>query len=124
MSHLVLCWQMTYVFGADDQGVLSQMVSLYQQFVVQLLQFKRYQTTKLRNLVLLLRPIRDDLFRVTDMVEKPKKEDAPSNLAIIGRYILTPDIFNLIRKTHTEKMVRYKLLMHFWHKQKKVCYGL
>jgi UTP--glucose-1-phosphate uridylyltransferase len=33
------------------------------------------------------------LFRITDMVEKPKAEVAPSNLAIIGRYILTPDIF-------------------------------
>ena len=34
--------------------------------------------------------IRDDIYRVHSMVEKPKPEDAPSNLAIIGRYILTP----------------------------------
>ena len=33
------------------------------------------------------------------MVEKPDPEDAPSNLAIIGRYILTPDIFNILEKT-------------------------
>ena len=33
------------------------------------------------------------LFRITNMVEKPKAEDAPSNLAIIGRYVLTPEIF-------------------------------
>jgi UTP--glucose-1-phosphate uridylyltransferase len=33
------------------------------------------------------------------MVEKPSKEEAPSNLAIIGRYILTPDIFDKIRNT-------------------------
>lgn len=33
------------------------------------------------------------VYRVKDLVEKPKREDAPSNLAIIGRYILTPDIF-------------------------------
>ena len=32
------------------------------------------------------------------MVEKPSKEDAPSNMAIIGRYILTPDIFDILRK--------------------------
>ncbi len=43
--------------------------------------------------------VRDDLYRVTSMVEKPSAADAPSNLAIIGRYILTPDIFDLIRKT-------------------------
>jgi UTP--glucose-1-phosphate uridylyltransferase len=36
------------------------------------------------------------LYRIRDMVEKPKKEDAPSNLAVIGRYLLTPDIFGCI----------------------------
>ena len=40
---------------------------------------------------------KDKVFRVRDMVEKPKREDAPSNLAIIGRYILTPDIFESIQ---------------------------
>lgn len=39
------------------------------------------------------------LYRVKDMVEKPKAEDAPSNLAVIGRYILTPDIFDILRDT-------------------------
>ncbi len=37
--------------------------------------------------------VADDLFRITDLVEKPSPEEAPSNLAIIGRYILTSDIF-------------------------------
>jgi len=36
------------------------------------------------------------LFRIRNMVEKPKAEDAPSNLAIIGRYILTPEIFSCV----------------------------
>ena len=40
-----------------------------------------------------------DLFRVSRMVEKPKPEEAPSNLAVIGRYILTPDIFDIISQT-------------------------
>src|SRR6185436_7116704 len=39
------------------------------------------------------------VYRIRDMVEKPKAEDAPSDLAIIGRYILTPDIFEAIEKT-------------------------
>ncbi len=39
------------------------------------------------------------LFEVRNMVEKPKFEEAPSNLAIIGRYILTPTIFDLLEKT-------------------------
>ena len=87
-------------FGADDQGVLSQMVSLYQQFRCTIVAIQEVPDDQVEKFgVIAGDPIRDDLFRVTDMVEKPKKEDAPSNLAIIGRYILTPDIFNLIRKT-------------------------
>lgn len=38
----------------------------------------------------------DTLFKITNMVEKPKASEAPSNLAIIGRYVLTPDIFECI----------------------------
>ncbi len=41
------------------------------------------------------------LFEIQDMVEKPRLEDAPSNLAIIGRYILTPSIFDALTRTHT-----------------------
>jgi UTP--glucose-1-phosphate uridylyltransferase len=39
---------------------------------------------------------KDRLYRIRNMVEKPKAEDAPSNLAIIGRYVLTPEIFDSI----------------------------
>jgi UTP--glucose-1-phosphate uridylyltransferase len=41
--------------------------------------------------------------RILDMVEKPKREDAPSNLAIIGRYLLTPDIFPALEATASDK---------------------
>ena len=41
----------------------------------------------------------DGLVRVTDLVEKPDAADAPSNLAIIGRYVLSPEIFPLLRRT-------------------------
>jgi len=40
----------------------------------------------------------EDLFPVKDLIEKPEKEKAPSNLAIVGRYILTPEIFSCIKK--------------------------
>ena len=43
------------------------------------------------------------LFEIKGMVEKPKLEDAPSNLAIIGRYILTPKIFECLERTPTGK---------------------
>ncbi|HTM47354.1 MAG TPA: UTP--glucose-1-phosphate uridylyltransferase GalU [Bryobacteraceae bacterium] len=41
---------------------------------------------------------KDRVFRIRDMVEKPKASDAPSNLAIIGRYVLTPDIFSCLHE--------------------------
>jgi UTP--glucose-1-phosphate uridylyltransferase len=49
--------------------------------------------------VLAVEEIEDGVFKVLDMVEKPRYEDAPSDLAIIGRYVLTPDIFSEIRNT-------------------------
>ena len=44
-------------------------------------------------------PISDTLYKVTGLVEKPSKEMAPSNLAVLGRYILTPDIFEILDYT-------------------------
>jgi UTP--glucose-1-phosphate uridylyltransferase len=43
--------------------------------------------------------VEDDLARVIDIVEKPAPEDAPSNLAAIGRYVLTPEIFDALQET-------------------------
>jgi UTP--glucose-1-phosphate uridylyltransferase len=40
-----------------------------------------------------------DVVRITDLVEKPPVEEAPSNLAIIGRYVLSPGIFAILRET-------------------------
>ena len=47
--------------------------------------------------------ISDRVVEVTDMVEKPKREEAPSDLAIIGRYVLTPDIFPFLAKQEPGK---------------------
>ena len=41
----------------------------------------------------------DEVVKVTDLVEKPATEDAPSNLAIIGRYVLAPEIFDVLETT-------------------------
>lgn len=42
--------------------------------------------------------IEDRVYKVNDMVEKPKVEEAPSNIAILGRYIITSDIFEILEK--------------------------
>ena len=43
--------------------------------------------------------VEKDIYKIKELVEKPPKEKAPSNLAIMGRYVLTPDIFDKIDET-------------------------
>jgi len=43
--------------------------------------------------------VEDRVYQVLSLVEKPEPKDAPSNLAIVGRYILTPEIFGMLEKT-------------------------
>lgn len=43
------------------------------------------------------------VYKVTDMIEKPSQDDSPSNIAILGRYIITPNIFNILRDTSPGK---------------------
>ncbi|HHU31813.1 MAG TPA: UTP--glucose-1-phosphate uridylyltransferase GalU [Clostridia bacterium] len=44
-------------------------------------------------------PIEDSLYEVTDLVEKPKPEEAPSQMAVMGRYIIQPEIFDILAET-------------------------
>ncbi len=88
----------------DGQGVLSQMAALYKQFrcsIVAVQEVPKEEAHKYG--VISGEMIKDDIFRVDDMVEKPEPGTEPSNLAIIGRYILTPDIFELIENTEPGK---------------------
>jgi UTP--glucose-1-phosphate uridylyltransferase len=81
-------------------GVLQQMAELYNQFrcsIVAVMEVPEDQISAYG--VIDGEAMGDSLYRVDKMVEKPAAEDAPSNLAVIGRYILTPDIFEIIRET-------------------------
>lgn len=84
----------------EGPGVLAQMAELYRQFhcsIVAIMEVPREETHKYG--VIAGEALQDGLYRVEKMVEKPSAQEAPSNLAIIGRYILTPDIFDVIRAT-------------------------
>lgn len=86
-------------FGEED-GVMAQMVKLYNQFRCTIVAIEEVPEDEVHKYgVIQGESMMEGLYRVTDMVEKPSKEEAPSNLAIIGRYILTPDIFDKIRNT-------------------------
>lgn len=90
-------------FG-EGAGVLTQMVELYKQFRCTIVAIEEVPDEQIEKFgVIAGDKVRDDLFRVTNMVEKPRREEAPSNLAIIGRYILTPDIFDILRNTSPGK---------------------
>ena len=85
-------------------GVLQQMTKLYKQFrcsIVAIEEVPQDETSKFG--VIAGEKLSDSIYRVTDMVEKPSPEEAPSNLAIIGRYILTPDIFEWLQNTPVGK---------------------
>ena len=84
----------------EGAGVLQQMSELYNQFrcsIVAVMEVPEDQISAYG--VIAGDTMGDGLYRVDKMVEKPAAEDAPSNLAVIGRYILTPDIFDIIRNT-------------------------
>jgi len=94
----------------EAEGVLAQMVKLYEKYkccIVAVEEIPLEDSNKYG--VIAGDVIKDALYdegslvRVNDMVEKPNPEDAPSNLAIIGRYILTPDIFDILRETKPGK---------------------
>ena len=95
------------VLLADDMcvnqqgaGVLAQMSELYNQFRCSIVAVMEVPDDQISAYGVISG---DDMgngrYRVDKMVEKPAPEDAPSNLAVIGRYILTPDIFDIIRET-------------------------
>lgn len=85
---------------ADGEGVMAQMVKLYKQFRCSIVAIQEVPDELIHKFgVIKGEQIKEGLFQVTDMVEKPDLKDAPSNLAIIGRYILTPDIFDIIEET-------------------------
>lgn len=84
----------------EGPGVLSQMVELYRQFRCSIVAVQEVPMSEVHKYgVISGETLKDGLYRVDKMVEKPAQEDAPSNLAIIGRYILTPDIFDILRDT-------------------------
>jgi UTP--glucose-1-phosphate uridylyltransferase len=94
------------VLLADDlchspgHGVLTQMVELYKYYRCSIVAIEEVPVNETNKYgVIAGEEISPGLIRINQMVEKPKPEEAPSNLAIIGRYILTPDIFNILRTT-------------------------
>ncbi|MEN8304616.1 MAG: UTP--glucose-1-phosphate uridylyltransferase GalU [Campylobacterota bacterium] len=88
----------------DGDSVLTQMTELYNKYQCSIVAVEEIPPEDSNKYgVIAGEMIEESIVRVNDMVEKPDPKDAPSNLAIIGRYILTPDIFDIIRETKPGK---------------------
>jgi UTP--glucose-1-phosphate uridylyltransferase len=90
----------------NEKSVISQMIEIYSQHQCSIVAIKEVpmnQTHKYGVIAGKLVENSINTYQVSNMVEKPKESDAPSNMAIIGRYILTPDIFKILENIKPDK---------------------
>ncbi len=87
-----------------DDSLLKEMIDISGRHEATVLALQRVPKAEIHRYgVIAGTEVEKNVYRISDMVEKPKASDAPSDLAIIGRYILTPDIFSIIEKTSPGK---------------------
>ncbi len=97
------------VLGDDvidaDPPALRQLVSVFERVQGPVLAVERVPEEHVSSygVVAVAESLGGGVYRVGDLVEKPKREEAPSNLAIIGRYILTPDVFPALAATRADR---------------------
>jgi len=115
LGHAVLCAQPVIenepfavsladdlICGDGDKGCLTQMVEVYQHFGCSVLAVEEVPWNEVHRYgIVETNKDTDGMLRITSIVEKPTASEARSNLAVIGRYILTPAIFNKL--SHTER---------------------
>ena len=86
-----------------DVPCIGQMMRLYERRgnpVIALQEVPRAETRQYG--IVAGEPVEDRVVKITDMVEKPSPDKAPSNLAIIGRYLLPPEIFQILDETRSD----------------------
>ncbi len=89
----------------EGESVLAQMLKVYEKYQCSVVAVEEVPKENVSKYGVIEGSILKDsnTILISNMVEKPSVEEAPSNLAIIGRYILTPDIFDILRKTKAGK---------------------
>lgn len=115
LGHAILCAKhligdepFAVLLGDDivDHKVpaLSQMMKFYERTPSPIIGVQRVALSEVHQYGILdAKPAIDGLYQINHLVEKPLAEDAPSDLAVIGRYILIPEIFELLEKTKPGK---------------------
>jgi len=88
----------------ERNSVLAQMTELYKKYRCSIVAIEEIDIKDSSKYGIISgKEVEEGVYMVSDMVEKPSPADAPSNLAIIGRYILTPDIFEILKNTPAGK---------------------
>lgn len=88
----------------DEDSVLTQMVKLYEKYKCSIVAIEEVERSEVSKYGIIDgKNIEDGVYLISNMIEKPSEAEAPTNLAIIGRYILTPDIFDILRNTKPGK---------------------
>ena len=81
-----------------DYHLLKEMIAISQEADCPVIALEEVPESAVSRYGIIAGEREGDVYRITSLVEKPKREDAPSNLAIIGRYILTPDLFRILER--------------------------
>lgn len=83
-----------------ERPCLRQMIDVYEKYESTVLGVQEVATEDISKYgIVNAVPVEKNIYRVRGMVEKPDPKDAPSNIAVLGRYIITPEIFNLLENT-------------------------
>lgn len=111
LGHAVLCAKrvvgdepFAVLLGDDiidaEVPCIKQMMEIYQRIEGVLIAIQRVPRNETHQYGIIKgKKIEERVYKIEDMIEKPKKGEAPSNLAIIGRYILPPEIFGILERT-------------------------
>ncbi len=93
------------VIYSDKEPVMKQMMKIYEKYGGTVLGVNEVPEDKVSNYGVIKKSdeINEKTFYVSSLVEKPKKEEAPSNLSIMGRYILSPKIFDFLQEKNIDK---------------------
>jgi len=114
LGHAILCARALVgdepfaVFLGDDiiaarEPCMRQLLDVFERYDEPVLAVERVPRERLSQYgVIAARQVADTVYEILDLVEKPRPSEAPSDLAIIGRYVLTPDLFGILADTQPD----------------------
>ena len=121
LGHAILCAEAIVgdepfaVFLADDiidsrTPCIKQLIDVYEEYNSSVIAIQEVDKKDTRSYgIIKPKKVKDRVYKVQDLIEKPDPAKAPSNLAVIGRYILTPEIFKALKKTSPGKLGEIQL---------------